>query len=162
MGLVVDEVVDAREHGRKVILVGNGGSASVVGHLQMDLCNAVKVQAVRFHDAPLLTALANDHGYASAFERGVRLWASRSDLLIAISSSGSSPNILRAVDAAAEHGCRIITLTGFLPENPLRQRGDLNLYVPSAEYGPVETVHACLAHMLTDIAVSARSATRVE
>ncbi|MDP2342921.1 MAG: SIS domain-containing protein [Deltaproteobacteria bacterium] len=154
MQRVVDRLLLARSQGKKAILVGNGGSASVVGHLQMDLCNAVRLRALCFHDAPLLTALSNDFGYPTAFERCVQLWAEPGDLLFGISSSGRSENILRAVDAARARDCGVITLSGFAADNPLRQRGDLNIHVGSKEYGPVETAHACLAHMLTDMALA--------
>jgi D-sedoheptulose 7-phosphate isomerase len=159
MQTIVDRLLAAREQGKKAILVGNGGSASVVGHLQMDLCNAVRVRALCFHDAPLLTALSNDYGYPAAFERCVQLWAEPGDVLVGISSSGRSENILRAVDAARAKACGIVTLSGFAADNPLRQRGDLNIYVGSTEYGPVETAHACLAHMLTDLACATTGAT---
>ncbi len=159
MQRIVDGLIAARSENKKAILVGNGGSASVVGHLQMDLCNAVRVRALCFHDAPLLTALSNDFGYPAAFERCVQLWAEPGDLLFGISSSGRSENILRAVDAARAKGCTIVTLSGFADDNPLRQRGDLNIYVGSKEYGPVETAHACLAHMITDLACASGAPT---
>ena len=154
MSRVVDRFLVAREKKKKAILVGNGGSASVVGHMQMDLCNAVKLRAICFHDAPLLTALSNDFGYVVAFERCVKLWAEPGDVIVGVSSSGRSENILRAVDAARAADCDVITLSGFANDNPLRSRGDINFHVPSKDYGPVETAHACLAHMLTDLALA--------
>jgi D-sedoheptulose 7-phosphate isomerase len=153
MSDVVDRLLALRARKKKAILVGNGGSASIVGHLQMDLCNGVGVRALCFHDYPLLTALANDHGYPAAFQRCVELWAEPGDLLIGVSSSGRSDSILCAVDAARACGADVVTLSGFAVDNPLRQRGDVNLYVSSSEYGLVETVHACLAHMLSDMAI---------
>lgn len=139
-----------RETGGQVLLVGNGGSASIAGHMLMDLSNSGYVKALSFHDAPQLTALANDYGYVAAFERCIRLWAQPGDLLVAISSSGRSENILRAARAASEMGCQVLTFSGFAENNPLRSLGNLNFYAPSSSYGYVEMAHSVLGHFLTD------------
>jgi D-sedoheptulose 7-phosphate isomerase len=138
----------------KIMLVGNGGSAAIVSHVQNDLCKAVGFRALVFTEQPLLTALANDNGYGSVYEFPVEQWAEAGDLLWAVSSSGNSENILRAAQAASDRGCIIMTLTGFSPDNRLRQMGDLNFYVASDVYGYVETAHAGLSHMITDRARS--------
>lgn len=139
------------------MLVGNGGSAAIVSHMQNDLCKAVGVRAMVFNEPPLLTALSNDHGYGCVFERPVDLWAESGDLLLAISSSGQSENILRAARSAKARGCQILTLSGFLADNPLRGMGHLNFYAPSQVYGYVELVHSVLAHFLTDCAVTSQA-----
>ena len=123
--------------------------------MQNDLCKAVGVRAMVFNEPPLLTALSNDHGYGCVFERPVELWATTDDVLLAISSSGQSENILRAVQADEARGCHVITLSGFRADNPLRQMGDVNFYVPSHVYGYVEVAHMALAHFLTNRAMSA-------
>lgn len=135
---------------RKCMLVGNGGSAAVVAHAQNDLCKADLVRAMVFTEQPLLTALANDKGYAAVYEDPIRLWAESGDVLIAISSSGESANILRAVAAARESGCGAITLSGFDYGNALSGRGDINFHVASHSYGFVETAHAAILHYFTD------------
>ena len=135
---------------RKIMLVGNGGSAAIVSHVQNDLCKAVGIRALVFTEQPLLTALANDNGYGSVYEFPVEQWAEAGDLLWAVSSSGNSENILRAALAASDRGCSIMTFTGFSTDNQLRQTGDLNFYVASDVYGYVETAHAGLSHMITD------------
>jgi D-sedoheptulose 7-phosphate isomerase len=137
--------------GCKAMVIGNGGSAAIASHLQNDLCKSVGMRTLVFTEQPLLTALANDDGYQTAYQSLVKLWAAPGDLLIAISSSGRSENILRSVRSAREAGCRVITLSAFTPDNPLRQTGDVNFYVPSPSYGPVEVVHAALAQYLTDM-----------
>jgi D-sedoheptulose 7-phosphate isomerase len=141
----------------KVMLIGNGGSAGIVSHMQNDLCKAVGVRAMVFNEQPLLTALSNDCGYEAVFEMPVKLWASQGDLLLAVSSSGRSENILRAVRAAVSEECRVITLSGFDDDNPLRTMGDLNFHVASPMYGFVEVAHTALAHYLTDRASGALS-----
>lgn len=138
------------DQGNKVMLVGNGGSAAIAAHLEMDLGNRARIPARCFNSAPALTALANDHGYDAAYERLVATHAQRGDLLVAISSSGQSQNILRAVNAAVDAGCSVLTLSGFQPDNPLRAHGDLNFYIDSSHYGEVEVAHELIAHHLAD------------
>ena len=145
--------------GGKALLIGNGGSAAIVSHMHNDLCKAVGVRAMVFNEAPLLMALANDDGYHTVFHQPVALWADASDLLIAVSSSGESENIVKAAALAAEKGCRLLTFTGFKPTNRLRRLGDLNIYVPASTYGYVEMTHSVVGHCITDLAV-ARTAAR--
>lgn len=144
----------------KVMLIGNGGSAAIVSHIQNDLCKAVGLRAMVFNEPPLLTALSNDDGYETAFEQCVRLWASPADLLFCVSSSGNSENLLRAMRTAASRGTKSITMSGFKPNNSLRQMGDLNFYVPAQAYGFVEVSHQALGHFLTDSMMRVNAAKR--
>lgn len=148
----VDFVVSLKDGG-KALLIGNGGSAAIASHMQNDLCKAVGVRAMVFSEAPLLMALANDEGYHTVFHRPVGMWAEPNDLLIAVSSSGESENIVTAASLASEKGCRLITFSGFKPANRLRQFGHVNVYVPSLAYGYVEMTHQVIGHCITDIAV---------
>lgn len=140
---------------RKILLVGNGGSAGIASHVHNDLSKAVGARAMVFNEAPLLTALSNDSGYESAFEILTSLWAAPGDVMIAISSSGSSANILRAVAAARHRGCEVVTLSGFAPDNALRREGNVNFYIASRDYGLVELAHNVLLHFITDQASAA-------
>lgn len=150
----VEMLLSVKSTFKKAMLIGNGGSAAIASHIQNDFCKVVGVRAIVFNDIPLLTALSNDYGYDCVFERLIELWADTNDLLFAISSSGRSENILRAVSIASVRKCQIITLSGFNAKNPLRCRGELNFYVPSQAYGHVELVHYALLHFLTDYAES--------
>ena len=152
--MAVKMILSLEGSSRKAMLAGNGGSAAVASHIQNDLCKAVGVRALVFTEQPLLMALANDDGYDTVFETPVRLWAQPGDLMIVLSSSGRSENILRAVRASQARQCGIITMSGFNPDNPLRRLGDLNFYLQSDIYGYVETAHAALAHFMTDRAAS--------
>jgi D-sedoheptulose 7-phosphate isomerase len=147
----VDLVVSLAAGG-KALLIGNGGSAAIVSHMHNDLCKAVGVRAIVFNEAPFLTALANDDGYHAVFHKPVDLWADPGDLLIAVSSSGESENIVKAATMALEKGCRLLTLTGFTPTNRLRRLGHLNVYVPHSTYGYVEMAHSAVGHCITDLA----------
>lgn len=149
----IDLILSVKSACGKVIVIGNGGSAAIASHMQNDLCKSVGVRALVLYEIPLLTALSNDHDYECVFERLVELWADTGDLLLAISSSGQSENILRAVRTSVARGCQIITLSGFSTDNPLRRMGHLNFYVPSQVYGYVEAAHSVLAHFLTDSAM---------
>jgi len=84
------------------------------------------------------------------FEKPVEMFADEGDVLIAISSSGRSSNILAAVDRARQKACAIVTLSGFDSDNPLRRKGDVNFYVPSHSYGFVEISHLVLCHYIAD------------
>jgi D-sedoheptulose 7-phosphate isomerase len=148
--LAIQMVLSVKESSGKVMLAGNGGSAAIVSHVQNDLCKAVGVRGLVFTEQPLMMALANDEGYESIFQRPIGLWADPGDLMITVSSSGKSENIIQAARAAKEQGCDLITFTGFDAQNPLRKMGNLNFFVPSFVYGFVETAHAALAHFMTD------------
>jgi D-sedoheptulose 7-phosphate isomerase len=149
----VEKILSVGKNSRKIMLVGNGGSSSVVSHVQNDLCKAVGVRAIVFTEQPLLTALGNDLGYGSVYQWPTDLWAEAGDLMIAVSSSGNSENILRAAYSSLEKGCDLITFSGFETDNSLRSLGALNFHVGSHVYGFVETAHAALTHFLTDRAM---------
>lgn len=135
---------------KKVIIIGNGGSASIASHLQNDLCKGSEIRAMVIHETSLLTALSNDIRYADAYPILVNLWGDSGDLLIAISSSGISENIVQSAMCAKKLNMHVITMSGFLPDNPLRRSGDVNFYIPSSDYGFVELIHGFIAHFLSD------------
>jgi D-sedoheptulose 7-phosphate isomerase len=101
------------------------------------------IPAVALVDPPTLSANANDFGWEEGFARQLEVMAKEGDLLIAISSSGESENILNAV---FKHKNKLLTLSGFRPDNPLRMLGNVNLWVDSENYGVVEVAHLALLH----------------
>lgn len=137
----------------KVMFVGNGGSAGIAGHLAIDFAKNGGVRAVTFNDASSLTCLGNDLGYDQVFAKQVEMQGFAGDVLIAISSSGGSKNILNAARAATALKCDVITLTGFKPDNELRRLGAVNFYVDSGVYGFVETGHQAILHAILDTAM---------
>ena len=141
----------------KAMVIGNGGSAALASHTHNDLCKSVGVPSLVFTEVPLLTALTNDNGYVVAFEQQLALWAKPGDLLIAISSSGRSENILRAVQVSLSRDCHVITLSGFQADNPLRALGEINFFTPVEDYGYVESAHAVLLHFITDRAITLKN-----
>jgi D-sedoheptulose 7-phosphate isomerase len=136
--------------GNKLIFIGNGGSAAIASHMATDYSKNGGVRSLAFNDSAMLTCLGNDLGYDRVFAKQIELHARVGDLLIAISSSGRSPNILNAVDAATAAGCTVITLSGFTPDNPLRTKGEVNFYIASDRYGFVEIGHLTICHAILD------------
>ena len=127
---------------KKVIIIGNGGSAAIASHVATDLTKTLSIPTMTLSDPSLLTCLSNDYGYENAFSKGVLSYGQKGDCLIAISSSGESKNILNACDAAKQSAfSSIITLSGFQSTNPLRGKGDINLWVDSKHYNMVENTH---------------------
>ena len=142
----------ASRRGRKLIFIGNGGSAAISSHQATDYWKNGGLESIAFNDASLLTCIGNDCGYENVFAVPMRRFAKRGDVVIAISSSGKSPNILNGVRAARAAGCGVVTFSGFAPGNPLRSLGDVNFYVPVQAYGLVEVCHLSLIHaMLREI-----------
>jgi D-sedoheptulose 7-phosphate isomerase len=137
--------------GGKLMFVGNGGSAGICSHMATDFAKNAGLPALAFNDGAQLTCLGNDLGQAEVFAYPVRLHGGAGDLLIAISSSGRSANILNAVAAARGVAAHVVTLSGFAADNPLRRAGDFNLYVPADEYGFVEVAHQAWCHALIDL-----------
>lgn len=136
--------------GGKLFFIGNGGSSAIASHMAIDFWKNGRIPAMAFNDGALLTCISNDFGYDYVFEKPIAFFANKNDVLFAISSSGKSTNILNGVRAAKSKGCKVITLSGFDPGNPLRSMGLYNFYVSSAEYGPVEVAHAYLCHFIFD------------
>lgn len=136
--------------GGKIMFIGNGGSAAIASHFALDYWHAGGMRAVAFNDGPQVTCLSNDHGYEQVFAMPIRMFAEPGDVLVAISSSGKSVNILNGVKAAQEKTCRVMTLSGFDTGNGLRSLGDLNFYVPAQCYGFVELAHDTILHCMLD------------
>jgi len=145
--VMLEDVRDARA---KTIFIGNGGSAAIASHMAIDYSKNGRLPSLAFNDGAALTCLGNDLGFERVFSEQVKLHSRPGDLVFAISSSGASPNILAAVRQAQESDCHVVTLSGFSPENPLRQEGLLNWYVNSYEYGFVELSHFFICHLILD------------
>lgn len=135
---------------KKLILIGNGGSASVCGHISEDFTKVGKIRAINFNDGPFLTCLSNDYSFEQVFEKAIEFHADPGDVLIAISSSGNSINIQKGVLAAKKKKCFTITFSGFKSDNPLSKMGDINIYTPTNNYGITEITHEMILHYLLD------------
>ena len=143
--------VQAHEQGKKVIFIGNGGSAGICSHAAIDYSKNGGIRSLACNDGATLTCLSNDYGYEHVFEKQIEWHAQEGDIVVAISSSGQSQNIIRASQKASEKKCFVVTFSGFEPSNPLRSMGDLNVYLHSREYGFVELGHQIILHAALDL-----------
>jgi D-sedoheptulose 7-phosphate isomerase len=145
-------ICEALASGRKVLLCGNGGSAADAQHIAAELVGCYEKQRRSWPalalttDTSALTAVSNDLGYEQVFARQVIGLAQPGDVLIAISTSGKSKNVLRAAEAARESGCKIIALTGFTAD-PLGALCDLVVAVPSQRTARVQEAHITIGHL---------------
>ena len=153
---IVKLILAQQKKGNKIILIGNGGSASIASHIAIDFLKNAKIPAIVFNDVSLLTCISNDLGYEYVFQKPIELLAKKDDILFAISSSGSSKNILNAAKEAKKRGCFLITLSGFSNTNSLKRLGHLNFYIPSASYGYVEITHLAICHCIVDTIIEDR------
>ena len=140
-----------RANGRCVFWAGNGGSAALTSHLSQDLLNKCGLKSLTFNDPALITCMANDYGYAETFKRPLAALAEEGDLLVAVSSSGMSSNIVEAAQAALEMGLEVAAFSAFAAGNRLHQLpATLSFHVPTNSYGQAELAHGALLHAALD------------
>lgn len=134
-------IQSAHRVGKKVIIAGNGGSAAMASHAAVDFTKQAKVRAINFNEADLITCFANDYGYEHWLSKAIESYCDEGDVVVLISSSGRSENILNAAKSAREKSARVITFTGFDKDNPLRKLGSINFWLNSRAYNIVENIH---------------------
>lgn len=151
----VDEVVlffrKVREENKKVFFIGNGGSAAIASHMTVDYMKNGGIVTCSTQESPMLTCLSNDYSYTEVYSKQIESLGSKNDVLVAISSSGNSENIIKAIDAADKTGMKTITLSGFDSYNKISNRGIYNIYVPSYRYGIVESIHQLILQEIVDL-----------
>ena len=150
----IKEVLPVLKKVERIFFIGNGGSNSICSHMMEDYFKIGRFPTFAFSDAALITCFANDYGYEKAMEEWLRLHFKSTDLLVSISSSGESKNIINATNLAKQQGGKIITLTGFKDGNTLSKMGDVNFHLPVANYGIVECFHQVILHVLLDTYVT--------
>jgi D-sedoheptulose 7-phosphate isomerase len=151
----VEVILDARERGARIFFIGNGGSAATAAHFANDVAIGSKSQTRHFRALSLadnlatMSAIANDHGYAEVFVRQLRVQMAPGDVVVAISASGNSANVVRAIEYANANGGKTVALTGF-DGGTLKRIAQVVVHVPTkpGEYGPTEDVHMILDHMV--------------
>ena len=148
-----DRIAAARDAGRKIMLAGNGASASIASHLATDFSKQGGVRAMAFNDANLITALGNDCGYENWIAKALDFYADQDDVLILISSSGKSPNVVKAAHHAKKLGLYVAVFTGFDQDNPLGAAADLNFWVDSRSYNIVECTHMIWLTAVVDLLI---------
>jgi len=150
-------VIDAATKENKIIIVGNGGSAAMASHVAVDFTKAARVRAVNFNEADLITCFANDYGYDQWVVEALKAYADPEDLIILISSSGRSANIINGALQARKMGLKVITLSGFANQNPLRKLGDIELWANSSQYNVVEMSHHIWLLAIVDYVIAANT-----
>ncbi len=142
--------IDILRSAERIFFIGNGGSNAICSHMYEDYAKIGRYQTFAFSDAALITCYANDYGYDKAMAEWIRVYGRKDDVLIAVSSSGNSANILNAAEMAASLGMHTLTLSGFKPDNKLRNLGKVNFYIGENNYGVVECFHQVILHVLLD------------
>jgi D-sedoheptulose 7-phosphate isomerase len=149
-------MIDALENGRKVFFMGNGGSAADAQHLTAELVGRFTrerqgLPAIALTtDTSILTAIANDYGYDQIFSRQIEALAQDGDVVVGISTSGNSPNILKAMEAASNKGCILVGFAGN-KGGKLYENTDLCITVPSLVTARIQEMHILIGHVLCDI-----------
>lgn len=151
----LEKWVDICEEKRKqrgvFFFCGNGASATMAEHMSHDCFQNADFLTQTCSETSHLTAISNDISYEDVFSYRISKMLKESDMLVTISSSGNSPNVIKAIKTAKELGAFVVTVSGKKADNKSRQLGDLNFYVPLETYGMVESAHAVLLHCWLDM-----------
>jgi D-sedoheptulose 7-phosphate isomerase len=155
IGQFIETLLDARESGVTIYFIGNGGSAATASHFANDIAIGTNsydkpFRAVSLTDSnAIITAVGNDFGYEEIFVRQMRVLGKAGDVVVAISASGNSPNLIRALEYAKSIGIKTVAITAF-DGGKMKQIADEGIHVPTApkEYGPAEDAHMVLDHLV--------------
>ena len=143
----------------KILIFGNGGSAAISSHVSVDLTKNGGVECINFNESDLITCFANDYGYEKWIDKAVEFYGKNGDILILVSVSGSSPNVVKAAKHAKKHGIKhVITFTGSKnSNNNLKKNGDINVWINSKSYNIVENAHQFILLMIVDSIINEKN-----
>ena len=158
---LVDKLIKAKEkllqvkkNKKKIIICGNGGSASIASHFSVDLTKNAGVKCINFNEPNLITCFSNDYGYEKWIEKALKFYGEKGDCLILISASGKSKNMINAAKYAKKNKISsIITLTGFHGKGALSKLGDINLVVKNKSYNFIENIHQIWLLSIVDLII---------
>ncbi len=150
VGELVSFFLKCREDKATVFFVGNGGSSAIACHMTADFLKNGKMHTCGLYDNAVVTCLGNDYGYEYVFCKQLEALMTEKDVLVAISSSGNSQNIINSIEVAHEKKGKVVTFTGFKSNNRARSMGDINIYVPCEKYGIVESIHNLILQQIVD------------
>lgn len=148
---LVDTFTVHKERKSQLFFIGNGGSSAIASHMTADYMKNGGMNTYSLYDNAVTTCMGNDYGYEYIFSRPMAFLVREGDLLVAISSSGNSANIINAIETARMKGADVITFTGFEANNKAKQLGDVNVYVPCRKYGIVESIHNLMLQQVVDL-----------
>ena len=147
-------LIKTKKNGKKILIFGNGGSAAIASHFSVDLTKNAHIRCNNFNESDLITCFSNDFGYENWVGKAIKFFGDKGDLLIIISSSGKSKNIINGcIEARKKKFSKIITLTGHSKNNPVRKLGDINLWINSKAYNHIENVHQFWLLSLVDLII---------
>lgn len=139
-----------KQQQKQLFFIGNGGSSAIASHMTADFMKNGGMNTYSLYDNAVTTCMGNDFGYEYIFSKPLEFLIKEDDLLVAISSSGNSLNIIHAIEVAKRKKASVITFTGFQPDNKVKQMGDFNVYVPCEKYGMVESLHNLILQQIVD------------
>ena len=142
-----------KKNKKKIIIAGNGGSAAIASHFSVDMTKNAGIRCINFNESDLLTCFSNDYGYDHWVEKSLQFYADAGDLIIIISSSGKSKNMINAVKFAKKKGHKVVTLTGFKKKNQVSKLGDLNFNINSKNYNQIENLHQFILLTMVDLLI---------
>ena len=148
---LLNQTKKVRNENNTLYLVGNGASASMASHMAADFAKNGRIKTQVFTDLSLITAIANDISFNEIFAEPIRFQMVENDMLVAISSSGNSKNVIRACEECRKKNGKIITLSAMKRDNALQSLGDINIYIPAQTYGWAESGHAAILHYWMDL-----------
>ena len=152
---LIDECVSlikqCKNNDGKIYIVGNGGSSSIASHVSVDFAKVARVKSDTFNNANLITCFANDYGYENWVCEAIKAYTKKNDILILISSSGNSKNIINAAKYCNQNSIPLITFSGFANNNPLTQLGNINIHINSESYNFIEMSHHIILVSIVDI-----------
>lgn len=151
IGLLADMFSSHKMKHSQLFFIGNGGSSAIASHMTADFMKNGGMNTYSLYDNAVTTCMGNDYGYEYIFSRPLEFLARKDDLLVAISSSGNSANIINAIETVKAKETMVITFTGFEADNKVKQMGDVNVYVPCKQYGIVESIHNLMLQQIVDM-----------
>lgn len=149
--LLVERFTEHKQQGTQLFFIGNGGSSAIASHMTADFMKNGGMNTYSLYDNAVTTCMGNDYGYEHIFSKPMEFLVRRNDLVVAISSSGNSKNIINAIEVASKKGAEVITFTGFKSDNKAKQLGNINVYVPCEKYGIVESIHNLILQQIVDM-----------
>ena len=144
-------IIRTKNKGNKIIIAGNGGSAAIASHFSVDMTKNGGVRCINFNESDLLTCFSNDYGYENWLKQAIKFYADQGDLIILISASGNSENMVNAANYSKKMKNFLITFTGFNGKNKLSKKGNINFVVDSKNYNFIENIHQYWLLILVDI-----------
>ncbi len=144
-------IINIKNNDNKILIFGNGGSAAIASHFSVDMTKIGQVRTVNFNESDLITCFSNDYGYENWVKKCIEFYSDDGDLIILISSSGESKNMINAAKLCNKKKLKLVTFTGFKSSNELKKYGNLNFWTKSTIFNQIENIHQYWLLLLTDI-----------